>query len=169
MAEPRNRYHNPQRREQNPRHRNGESLRGRGSPRRPRGKTLRWFFFACFAVVDVLAILKLALNTDRITVSLALGVISFITVALYKDDKSGSQVGAWRTSESLLHLLELAGGWPAAFIAQQRFRHKTVKFSYQFVFWLIGLLHLFLATEYLRGWPIARAVLALLPGRIDTP
>ena len=112
-------------------------------------------------MVDILALVKLALNTDWIAVGLGFGVISFITTAVYKDDKGGAQIGAWRTSETLLHLLEIAGGWPAAFLAQQRYRHKAVKFSYQFFFWSIGLLHLVLATCYLLGLPLIRSLLAL--------
>jgi len=38
-----------------------------------------------------------------------------------------------------LHLLELLGGWPGAFLAQRRLRHKCSKRRYQFVFWLIVL------------------------------
>jgi uncharacterized membrane protein YsdA (DUF1294 family) len=30
----------------------------------------------------------------------------------------------------------LFGGWPGALIAQQQFRHKTVKASFQSVFWV---------------------------------
>ena len=47
----------------------------------------------------------------------------------------------WRTPETTLHLFELAGGWPGALLAQQAFRHKTRKPSYQVAFWLIVVLH----------------------------
>jgi len=33
------------------------------------------------------------------------------------------------------------GGWPGALLAQQLFRHKTRKLSYQLLFWAIVLLH----------------------------
>ncbi|MGV8663884.1 DUF1294 domain-containing protein, partial [Pseudomonas aeruginosa] len=33
------------------------------------------------------------------------------------------------------------GGWPGALVAQQVFRHKTRKLSFQLVFWGIVLLH----------------------------
>jgi hypothetical protein len=42
---------------------------------------------------------------------------------------------AWRTPEKVLHASELLGGWPGALLAQQLFRHKTRKVSYQLVFW----------------------------------
>jgi uncharacterized membrane protein YsdA (DUF1294 family)/cold shock CspA family protein len=69
-------------------------------------------------------------------------VMSLLTFALYADDKSRAERGSWRTSERTLHLCELAGGWPGGFIAQRKLRHKTIKSSYQVVFWTIASLHL---------------------------
>ncbi len=65
----------------------------------------------------------------------------------------------WRIPESTLHLFELAGGWPGAFVAQRALRHKTAKTSYQFVFWVIILLHQGLAIDGLTGWTVSRPVL----------
>jgi uncharacterized membrane protein YsdA (DUF1294 family) len=69
-------------------------------------------------------------------------VMSVLTFALYADDKSRAKRGAWRTSEQTLHLCELAGGWIGGFIAQRKLRHKSIKSSYQIVFWAIVALHL---------------------------
>jgi uncharacterized membrane protein YsdA (DUF1294 family) len=87
-------------------------------------------------------------------------VISLLTYAVYGADKDSAQEKGtdWRASEKLLHGLEFAGGWPAAFLAQHRLRHKCSKLSYQVVFWLIVALHVCAATDYLLGWRIARAV-----------
>lgn len=63
-------------------------------------------------------------------------VMSVVSFAMYAVDKSAAQRGAWRTAESTLHLMELAGGWPGAFVAQRLFRHKTSKKAFQVVFWL---------------------------------
>ena len=68
-------------------------------------------------------------------------------------DKRSARAQTWRTPEGTLHLLELLGGWPGAFLAQRWFRHKTVKASYQAVFWLIVGLHQLVAIDALRGWP----------------
>ncbi len=65
-------------------------------------------------------------------------VLSFLQYWL---DKRSAQSGSRRTAENTLHLVELAGGWPGALIAQQTFRHKTRKVSYQAVFWLIVVAH----------------------------
>jgi uncharacterized membrane protein YsdA (DUF1294 family)/cold shock CspA family protein len=67
--------------------------------------------------------------------------VSLATFALYWDDKRSATRGKWRTSEAMLHFFELMGGWPGALIAQQTFRHKTRKVSFQVVFWAIVLMH----------------------------
>jgi uncharacterized membrane protein YsdA (DUF1294 family) len=71
----------------------------------------------------------------------AYGVVSVIAFFLYWSDKRKAQSDRWRTPENILHAVELAGGWPGALIAQQVFRHKTRKVSYQVLFWVIVLLH----------------------------
>lgn len=66
---------------------------------------------------------------------------SLLTFLLYWRDKHSALKQRWRTPETTLHLFELAGGWPGALLAQQAFRHKTRKPSYQVAFWLIVVLH----------------------------
>ncbi|MEX6664934.1 DUF1294 domain-containing protein [Pseudomonas sp. W2-17] len=68
-------------------------------------------------------------------------LMSVVAFALYGYDKKQARHSGQRTPEKLLHGIELLGGWPGALLAQQVFRHKTRKFSYQLVFWLIVLLH----------------------------
>ena len=69
-------------------------------------------------------------------------LLSAITVLVYRSDKGRAERGAWRTPEKTLHLLELAGGWPGALLAQWHYRHKTRKLSYQVVFWTMVALNL---------------------------
>ena len=87
-------------------------------------------------------------------------VISLATYAAYGADKDSAQDKSshWRAPEKLLHGLELAGGWPGAFLAQRRLRHKCSKRSYQIVFWFIVALHLYVATDYQLNWRFARAI-----------
>jgi len=66
---------------------------------------------------------------------------SIITLIFYIVDKQRAKNQAWRIPEITLHLLELAGGWPGALIAQYWIRHKNAKKSYQIVFWLIVFSH----------------------------
>ena len=61
--------------------------------------------------------------------------MSLVSVMLYWQDKHQARQQAWRTPEKVLHASELLGGWPGALLAQQLFRHKTRKVSYQLLFW----------------------------------
>ncbi|MCU0092336.1 DUF1294 domain-containing protein [Pseudomonas koreensis] len=71
----------------------------------------------------------------------AYGLVSVLAFFLYWADKRKARVDAWRTPENILHAVELAGGWAGALIAQQVFRHKTRKVSFQVLFWMIVALH----------------------------
>ncbi len=51
-------------------------------------------------------------------------VIGASCFVAYWIDKRRAESGGWRIPESTLHLLELAGGWPAELPAQQCSRHK---------------------------------------------
>lgn len=62
-------------------------------------------------------------------------VASVVTFIAYAADKSAAAKGAWRTRESTLHFLSLAGGWPGALLAQQFLRHKSTKQTFRQAFW----------------------------------
>jgi uncharacterized membrane protein YsdA (DUF1294 family)/cold shock CspA family protein len=74
-------------------------------------------------------------------VALAYPLVSLFSFCQYWLDKQHAQKGRWRTPENSLHIAELLGGWPGALVAQQVFRHKTRKTSFQLVFWAIVTLH----------------------------
>ena len=86
-------------------------------------------------------------------------VLNVLTYWVYACDKRRAEEGAWRVPEVWLHLLELLGGWPGAFLAQRRLRHKCSKTSYQFVFWLIVIAHQFAAYDSLYNWQHSRNAL----------
>ncbi|MEN9403244.1 MAG: hypothetical protein RL091_1947 [Verrucomicrobiota bacterium] len=86
-------------------------------------------------------------------------VVSWFTWMRYAWDKQQARGKGWRETEMGLHLMELIGGWPGAFLAQRLLRHKSSKGPYQFVFVLIIGLHQFLAIDALRGWPFIHLVL----------
>lgn len=87
------------------------------------------------------------------------GVMSiFCFIAIYRD-KRKSMNGQWRTPESTLHLLELLGGWPGGLAAQQLFRHKTRKLSYQLTFWCIVSLHGLVWADVFFQHAMSRAVM----------
>ena len=96
-----------------------------------------------FIAAVFLVIVGVAVLASRIPF-LILGiymVISLVTFVVYAYDKSAAENGAWRTPESTLHLLSLAGGWPGALVAQQQLRHKSRKESFRAVFWMTVLLN----------------------------
>lgn len=84
--------------------------------------------------------------------------ISLLTFAIYAFDKRRAVKEGERTPETMLHLLELIGGWPGAFLGQRLLRHKSAKISYQFVFWLIVLAYEIVAADWLLGWPLMAAL-----------
>ncbi|OWV28410.1 DUF1294 domain-containing protein [Halomonas campaniensis] len=68
-----------------------------------------------------------------------ISVIAYITYAI---DKKAAINNRRRVSERSLHLLGIVGGWPGAFLAQQRLRHKTQKTAFQVTFWLTVVVNL---------------------------
>lgn len=88
-------------------------------------------------------------------------LISGCTDLMYGWDKRKAKTTGWREPEKYLHFMELIGGWPGAFIAQRRLRHKSSKFSYQVVFILIVGLYQYLAIDALQGWAFLKAVFRL--------
>ncbi len=82
---------------------------------------------------------------------LAASVVTFFAYGL---DKSAAQKRQWRIREDSLHLLALVGGWPGGFVAQQIFRHKTRKRSFQVIFWGTVLLNLAMLCWLLSPWSL---------------
>lgn len=76
---------------------------------------------------------------------------SMLTFLAYAMDKSAAKNNRWRTKESTLHLFGLLGGWPGAFYAQNKLRHKSIKAEFLSVFWITVVLNvgsiLYLFTE----------------------
>ncbi|SIR14380.1 cold shock and DUF1294 domain-containing protein [Solilutibacter tolerans] len=77
-------------------------------------------------------------------------LVSGLSYLAYALDKSSAEHSSRRTPESTLHFLDLIGGWPGALIAQQQFRHKTVKTSFQTTFWLTVIINIALV-----GWLVS--------------
>jgi uncharacterized membrane protein YsdA (DUF1294 family) len=100
----------------------------------------------------------LAMTTsDVVDWRLAVGIcagMSLLTFGIYGADKKAAVANRPRVPEAALHLFELLGGWPGAYVAQHWFRHKTVKLSFRVVFWIIVLLHEFIALDSLLGWKL---------------
>ena len=67
-----------------------------------------------------------------IGIYIAMGIMTYF---IYSEDKDMAINNERRISEKRLLTLSLFGGWIGALIAQQKFRHKTKKISFQMNFW----------------------------------
>jgi uncharacterized membrane protein YsdA (DUF1294 family) len=66
---------------------------------------------------------------------------SVVAFCAYAIDKAAARRGGRRIPERTLHLIALLGGWPGALVAQRIFRHKTIKASFQRMFWFTVVLN----------------------------
>ncbi|KPY44587.1 MULTISPECIES: DUF1294 domain-containing protein [Pseudomonas syringae group] len=137
-------------------------------PQRPAGRgrapvrqlRLKVSAFLLLCVLPVYGSASLGFRQVTLIPALALIVMSLLTFVLYRHDKRQAGNGGQRTPENVLHATELLGGWPGALLAQQVFRHKTRKVSFQIVFWLIVLAHQVLWLDWLF---LGKRLLQLLP------
>lgn len=68
--------------------------------------------------------------------------VNLTTFVSYGSDKHRAVHNSSRVPEIVLHLLALAGGSPAALLAQVSFRHKTKKRTFRIIFIAIILVQL---------------------------
>ena len=73
-----------------------------------------------------------------------LAAVNVATFATYLYDKSVArgETRFYRVPETVLHVLALAGGSPAAFAGQKLLRHKTLKRPFRVWFWSIVVLQI---------------------------
>lgn len=76
-----------------------------------------------------------------LAVTLAFAGMSALSFIAYALDKSAANQNLQRTQERTLHLFDLLCGWPGGLLAQQVFRHKTRKTSFQLGFWISVILN----------------------------
>lgn len=109
---------------------------------------------AALGVTALLTVVALVpLGFVPIAVPLVQVFFSIVSYIAYKWDKGMATSQQSRISEQKLHLLDLLGGWPGALIAQQQFRHKTVKARFQAMFWITVLLNIAAVAIAVRlGW-----------------
>ena len=118
------------------------------APRPPRRKQpaarRTGFGSGAWAVLAVVAAFTLAAWAWPVSrwVALVYVLASAATFIAYAVDKSAARQGRWRTPESTLHGLALAGGWPGAWLAQRLLRHKSSKRDFLAVYRVTVLLNL---------------------------
>ena len=121
-----------------------------------------WLVFAGLLVAPNLALRRLEPALETQWILAAWLVLSVVTYVVYALDKRKARAQTTRTSEATLHVLSLIGGWPGAYLAQYRHRHKTAKAVFQFVFWLTVAAYQFAAIDCLLEWEISRSVVSRL-------
>jgi uncharacterized membrane protein YsdA (DUF1294 family) len=114
---------------------------GRSSGGEIRNPRLKLLVFVILCALPLFGSMSLWLRGVSLIPLAAYGIVSVLAFLMYWSDKLKARSDSWRTPENVLHALEFAGGWPGALLAQQVFRHKTRKISFQLVFWGIVLLH----------------------------
>ena len=100
-----------------------------------------YLIFGLISFLSLLAIFTYA-SQQLQTIIAYLIAINITTFALYGYDKFISSGEHLRVPELNLQALALLGGSPAALVAQKFFRHKTIKGSFQIVYWLIVILQI---------------------------
>lgn len=119
---------------------------GASAPGSPRGLDGQPALFAIALLTWLGLLVAISLRrmwpVDLPVVLVGLVVLNIATFFVYAADKSAAAQGRWRTSESTLHALSAAGGWPAAWLAQRALRHKSRKREFLAVYVLTVLLNL---------------------------
>ncbi len=103
-------------------------------------------------ILPSMAIMKSIAMWGIKPVAVYFGVVSLVTILVFRSDKQQAEHKVWRFRERTLHFLELIGGWAGSFLAQRIFRHKTSKRTYQRSFWCIALIHNLVSFDYLQDW-----------------
>jgi uncharacterized membrane protein YsdA (DUF1294 family) len=114
------------------------SVTSKGAVQHPRSKLLA---FVGLCLLPLGGALQMLISGQSWLPVVVYPLASLVSFALYWRDKHQARTQGWRTPEKVLHASELCGGWPGALLAQQAFRHKTRKLSFQLSFWAIVALH----------------------------
>ena len=112
------------------------------SKKRDKVRSQRGFgviFIIAFFIGLLLSVFSGKLPLVIVGLYLVMSLIAFIAYAI---DKSAAQNNRWRTQESTLHLISLLSGWPGAYFAQKKLRHKSSKKAFINVYWVTVLLNL---------------------------
>ena len=75
---------------------------------------------------------------------LFLSLMNVLSYWLYAQDKEAAQLGKRRIPEQTLHIVDALGGWCAAWLAQQKLRHKTQKQPFRKIYFCTIILNILL-------------------------
>lgn len=104
----------------------------------------------------------LAISWDRAGIGLAVAYIAMgmASALLYRFDKLYALQGRWRVSETNLHSVDLSFGIIGGLVAQELYRHKTIKPRFVATTWGIALVHTLGLLALALGWfePLLRGL-----------
>ena len=121
---------------------------------KPQPQKLKPMQIVCVVYILLLVVLSFAGLLNGMLL-LFISMINAATYWFYAQDKQAAELGTRRVSEKTLHLLSLLGGWPTAWLAQEKLRHKTQKQPFRrlyfctialnlvLILWLISPLNVF--------------------------
>jgi uncharacterized membrane protein YsdA (DUF1294 family)/cold shock CspA family protein len=98
------------------------------------------FCFSYFVVLAILTMTKMLNGMAFLFVS----IVNVATYWFYAQDKEAAQLNTRRVAENTLHILAFLGGWPAAWLAQERLRHKTQKQPFRRIYFCTIVLNIIL-------------------------
>ncbi|TCB48516.1 DUF1294 domain-containing protein [Acinetobacter sp. ANC 4779] len=110
-------------------------------PKNVNGQTqkLKPMQIACVAYILALAVFTIAGLLSGM-VLLFISIMNAMTYWMYAQDKEAALLGNRRVPEQTLHILSFLGGWPTAWLAQEKLRHKTQKQPFRKIYFCtIGL------------------------------
>ena len=105
-------------------------------------------------------LILLAIATEHVPLWLGLVYVLMgaASALLYRFDKAYALSGRWRVSELNLHAVDFCFGIIGGLVAQEVYRHKTVKPRFVAATWTIALIHVIGLAALALGW-----VSAILP------
>lgn len=128
-------------------------VRAASKPRVARG---RWLWIPALLVFPTLWWL-IKLGKLPLALFWMFSGMSLLTFVLYGLDKWAAKQDRQRTPERTLQMCALFCGWPGALLAQQVFRHKSSKASFQQLFWFVVVVNI-AAVAFLNS-PLGRSLL----------
>lgn len=94
-------------------------------------------------ILTILFVISFSYTSLSLIISYLIS-INLVIFLFYGFDKFIAGSESVRIPELVLHSLALAGGSPAGLLAQKIFRHKTIKTSFQIIYWVIVILQIIL-------------------------
>ena len=107
---------------------------------------------AAATMMGMLILLAISWDQASVGVGLAYTLMGAASALLYRFDKLYALQGRWRVSETNLHTVDLAFGIIGGLLAQEFYRHKTIKPRFVATTLGIALLHTLGLTALAVGW-----------------